>query len=76
MYYTLFTTYIEPHKSFEAQITSHQLLVHTYCNSYIPFLTTSYINAHSRATLADGFYVYTENLVLIWAYLHYNSINN
>jgi len=55
MYYTSRTTYIEPHKSFVATIQSYQLLVHTYCNSYLPFFTTSYINAHTRAALADGF---------------------
>jgi len=66
--------YIEPHKSFEATIPSYQLLVHTYSNSYLPFFTTSYSNAHPRAALEGDFYVYTKTLILIWAYLHYNSI--
>jgi len=65
MYYTSRETYIEPHKSFEATIPSHQLLVHTYSNSYLPFFTTSYSNAHPRAAFADDFYVYTKTLVLI-----------
>jgi len=65
MYYISPTTYIGPHKSFEATIPSHQLLVHTYSNSYLPPFTTPYSNAHPRATLVDDFYVYTKTLVLI-----------
>jgi len=65
MYDTSDTTYIEPHKSFEAIIQSGQILVHTYSNSYLPFFTTSYINVHPSAALADDFYVYTITLVLI-----------
>ena len=65
MYYTSSTTYIEPRKSFEDTTQPHQLLVHTYSNSYLLFFTTAYSNAHPRAALADGFYVYTKTLVLI-----------
>ena len=65
MYYTSRTTYIEPHKSFEATIPSHQLLVHTYSNSYLPHFTTSYSNTHSRVALEDDLYVYTKTLVFI-----------
>jgi len=65
MFYTSRTAYIEPHKSIEATIPSHQLLVHTYSNFYLPPVTTSYSNAHPRAALADDFYVYTKTLVLI-----------
>ena len=68
MYYTSRTTYVEPYKSFEAIAQSHQLVVsiHTPIPT-IHFFTTSYINAHSRVALSDGFYVYTKTLVLIEA---------
>jgi len=74
MYHASDIEYIEPHKSFGAIIQSGQFLVHTYSNSYLPSLTTSYINSHSGAALVDDFYVYTIILVLIWAYLHDNAI--
>jgi len=51
--------------SFETVIQSHQFLVHTYFNSYLPFFTISYIDAHPRAALADGYYIYIITPVLI-----------
>ena len=65
MYDTWRTAYIEPHKSFEAIIQSGQLLVHTYSNSYLPFFTTSSINAHHMAAIANDLYVYPKTLVSI-----------
>ena len=35
---------------------------------------SSYINVNLRAALEAGFHVFTKTLVLIWAYLHHNSI--
>jgi len=63
MYYTSHIMYIVPHKSFEAITQLYLSLVHTYSNSYIPLLTTSYIDAHPKVALVDGFYVHTITLV-------------
>ena len=74
VYYTSRITYIKLHRSFQAIIQSYQFLVHTYSNSYLPFFTTSCIDAQPRTVLIDHLYVCTITLALLWAYLHYNSI--